>query len=116
MTQSGEFPRWAKASALAYQMIYEQPVLYDYPHLQPPTLLIVGQEDHVAPLSAYASAEVRSTMGRVAELAQRVIKDVPNGTLVVVPNAGHIPHLEQPTVFFPAMLKFFSQHAANQHP
>jgi pimeloyl-ACP methyl ester carboxylesterase len=63
VAQSGEFPRWAKASALAYQMIYEQPVLYDYRLLQPPTLLIVGQEDHVAPLSAYASEEVRGDVG-----------------------------------------------------
>lgn len=116
VTQSGEFPRWAKASALAYRMIYEQPVVYDYPHLQPPTLLIVGQEDHVAPFSGYATPEIRATMGHVAELAQAVIKGVPNGTVMVIPNAGHIPHIEQPTVFFPAALKFLGQHAANPHP
>jgi pimeloyl-ACP methyl ester carboxylesterase len=116
VAQSGEFPRWAKASALAYQMIYEQPVVYDYSHLQPPTLLIVGQEDHVAPFSGYASAEIRGTMGHVAELAQRIIKQVPNGTLIVVPNAGHIPHIEQPAVFFSAVLNFLSQRAPSQHP
>jgi len=41
---SGEFPRWAKASALAYQMIYEQPVIYEYSLLKPPVLLIVGKK------------------------------------------------------------------------
>ena len=116
VAQSGEFPRWAKASALAYQMIYEQPVVYDYRMLQPPTLLIVGQEDHVAPLSTYASQDVRGTLGHVAELAQRVIKDVPNGTLIVIPDVGHIPHLEQPDRFHEEVLNFIAKHPASQNP
>jgi hypothetical protein len=33
VTLSGEYYRWAKASALAYRMIYEQPVIYEYSHL-----------------------------------------------------------------------------------
>jgi hypothetical protein len=40
VTLSGEYYRWAKASALAYRMIYEQPVIYEYSHLSPPTLLM----------------------------------------------------------------------------
>lgn len=115
VTQSGEFPRWAKASALAYQMIYEQPVLYDYPLLQPPTLLIVGQQDHVTPLSTYATQEARAKLGRVAELAQKVIKEVPNGTLIVMPDTGHIPHIEQPDSFQKAVLGFLA-HVPSQRP
>lgn len=113
VAQSGEFPRWAKASANAYQMIYEQPVLYDYRLLQPPTLLIVGQEDHVAVLISYATNEMKSTLGHVAELAQEVIRQIPHGTLVIVPNAGHIPHLEQPAQFHKAVLSFLAEHAEN---
>jgi pimeloyl-ACP methyl ester carboxylesterase len=94
-------------------MIYEQPVLYDYRLLQPPTLLIVGQEDHVALLVSYASNEVKGTLGHVAELAQDVIRQVPHGTLVIVPNAGHIPHLEQPAQFHKAVLSFLAEHAKN---
>jgi pimeloyl-ACP methyl ester carboxylesterase len=78
VAQSGEFPRWAKASANAYQMIYEQPVLYDYRLLQPPTLLVVGEEDHVAVLISYASDEVKPTLGHVAQLAQEVIRQSPS--------------------------------------
>jgi pimeloyl-ACP methyl ester carboxylesterase len=52
VTLSGEYPRWAKASALAYQMLYQQPVRYEYRLLQPPTLLIVGEKDHGAPLAS----------------------------------------------------------------
>lgn len=109
VTQSGEFPRWAKASASAYQMIYEQPVVYDYPSLQPPTLLIVGQEDHVTPLSGYAAPEVRNKLGHVAELAQTVIREVPKGTLVVVPDTGHIPHIERPAAFQKAIEDFLAR-------
>ena len=116
VAQSGEFPRWAKASALAYQMIYEQPVLYDYRLLQPPTLLIVGQEDHVAPLSAYASEEVRGTLGHVADLAGEVIHQVPHGALIIIPDAGHIPHIEQPRRFHQEVLSFLAQHPGSQHP
>lgn len=116
VAQSGEFPRWAKSSALAYQMIYEQPVLYDYRLLQPPTLLIVGQEDHVVPLSAYASEEVKGTLGHVVELAGKAINEVPHGALIVIPDAGHIPHLEQPGRFHQAVLNFLDQHRESRHP
>jgi pimeloyl-ACP methyl ester carboxylesterase len=103
---SGEFLRWAKASALAYQMIYEQPVIYEYSLLKPPVLLIVGEEDHAAALSNFATPEVRATMGHIAELARAAIKTVPRGTLVVIPKTGHIPHLEQPQQFRDALIKF----------
>jgi len=116
VTHSGEFPRWAKASALAYQMIYEQPVLYDYALLRPPTLLIVGQEDHVAPFSGYATPDVRERMGHVPELAQRAIAQVPKGTLQIIPDAGHIPHLEKPEQFRQAVFAFLDHQASSPHP
>jgi pimeloyl-ACP methyl ester carboxylesterase len=106
VTLSGEYARWAKASALAYQMIYEQPVCYEYGLLQPPTLLILGEKDHTAPMSAYATPEMRKTMGHVPELGKKIIQDVPHGTLVLIPQAGHIPHLEQPDAFYRAILAF----------
>lgn len=106
VTKSGEYPRWAKASALAYQMIYEQPVRYEYSLLKPPTLLLIGAGDHTAPMSAYAPAEVRPTMGHVVDLAKKAIQEVPRGKLVIVPDAGHIPHLEQPDAFYSAVFEF----------
>lgn len=106
VTRSGEYPRWAKASALAYQMIYEQPVCYEYALLQPPVLLLLGEKDHTAPLSAYATPEMRKTMGHVPELGKKIIQEVPHGKLVLVPQAGHIPHLEQPAAFRSAVLAF----------
>ncbi|HMD30796.1 MAG TPA: alpha/beta hydrolase, partial [Candidatus Acidoferrales bacterium] len=54
VTRSGEYARWAKASALAYQMIYQQPVRYEYRLLAPPTLVIVGDRDRTVPMGSYA--------------------------------------------------------------
>jgi pimeloyl-ACP methyl ester carboxylesterase len=106
VTQSGEYPRWARASALAYQMIYEQPVRYEYHLLQPPTLLIVGDRDHTVPLRAYAKPEDRKKMGNFVELGRAAVKDIPHARLVVVPGSGHVPHLEKPAEFRAAVLEF----------
>jgi pimeloyl-ACP methyl ester carboxylesterase len=114
VTLSGEYPRWAKASALAYQMIYEQPVVYEYGLLTPPTLLILGQEDHVAPFSSYASPEKQKTMGHVVELGKTLIKIVPHGKLVVLERSGHIPHLERPEAFQRAVDTFLKELDDNQ--
>ena len=42
---SGEFPRYAKAAALTFQMIYRQPVRHEFFLIKPPTLLVVGLKD-----------------------------------------------------------------------
>jgi pimeloyl-ACP methyl ester carboxylesterase len=106
VTLSGEYARWAKASALAYQMIYQQPVRYEYRLLQPPTLLIVGAKDHTVPLASYASAEARAKMGDFVALGRDATKDMPHGTLIVVSDCGHIPHLEKASEFQQALTSF----------
>jgi len=108
VTRSGEFARWGRASALAYQMIYQQPVRYEYRLLQPPVLLIVGEKDHAVPLASYATAEARAKMGNFPELARAAAKVIPHAAVVVVPDCGHIPHLEKPGEFQRALTEFLS--------
>ena len=98
----GEYPRWAKASALAYQMIYQQPVRSEYRLLKPPTLLVVGAQDHTAPFNTSGQ------FGRILELAQAAVKEIPRASLVVVPDCGHIPHIEYPDVFNKALIAFLN--------
>ncbi|HEY0779991.1 MAG TPA: alpha/beta fold hydrolase [Gemmatirosa sp.] len=107
VTRSGEYPRWAKASALAYQMIYQQPVRSEYRLLRPPTLLVVGADDHTVPLGNYASPATRAAMGHFPELARAAAREIPRGAVVVIPGAAHIPHLERPDIFLPTLLGFF---------
>lgn len=103
---SGEYSRWAKASALTYQMIYRQPVRYEYSLLKPPTLLVVGDQDRTAVMRDYAPPDVAKTMGNIPELARAAGKEIPNCKVVIVPDCGHVPHLEQPARFHQELLEF----------
>jgi pimeloyl-ACP methyl ester carboxylesterase len=114
LTLSGEYYRWAKASALAYRMIYEQPVIYEYSHLVPPTLLMMGEQDRTAPFSAYATPEVRKTMGHNKQAATDLVRQIPNGKLSLIPNAGHIPHIEQFEAFHQAVAAFLKDPAGSK--
>ena len=114
LTLSGEYYRWAKASALAHRMIYEQPVIYEYSHLVPPTLLMMGEQDRTAPFSAYATPEVRKTMGHNKQAATDLVRQIPNGKLSLIPNAGHIPHIEQFEAFHQAVAAFLKDSAGSK--
>ncbi len=99
ITQSAEFERFAKASALTYQMIYRGPVIGLYPTLKQPVLLIAGEADHSVPLAGFATPAARKAMPPIAAAAQTMINVIPNGQLKLFPKAGHVPHLEVPDDF-----------------
>ena len=103
---SGEFPRYARASALTYQMIYQQPVRHEFGLLQPPTLLVIGQEDRTAIGKNLVPDAVAKTLGQYPELGRAAAKDIPNSKLVELQNVGHIPHLEAKENFHTALLDF----------
>jgi pimeloyl-ACP methyl ester carboxylesterase len=106
ITLSGEFPRWAKASALTFQMIYQQPVRHEFPLIQARTLLVIGQADRTAVGKAFASAADQKTLGNYPELGKAAEKDIPKAQLVELPGVGHIPHLEAADKFHAALLDF----------
>jgi pimeloyl-ACP methyl ester carboxylesterase len=108
VTLSPEYPQWARSAALTFQMIYQQPVRHEYHLIAPPTLLIVGAEDHVVPLGQYATPQEASRLGDFKALSEQAASDIPRATRVVVPECGHIPHLEVPEKFFAAVLPFLA--------
>lgn len=103
---SGEFDRFAAASALTYQMIYREPVVDLYAKLKPPVLLMAGTADRSAPLSGYADPAQRAAMPRIPQAAMDVIQTVPNGRLITFAGAGHVPHLERAAAFQHEVLAF----------
>lgn len=103
---SGEYPRWAMASALTYQMVYQQPVRHEFGLVRTPTLLVIGQEDRTVVGRQYVSEEVRKTLGQYPALGRAAARDIPGSKLVELPNVGHIPHLEAPEAFHRALLEF----------
>jgi pimeloyl-ACP methyl ester carboxylesterase len=108
VTLSPDYPRWARAAALTFQMIYQQPVRYEYHQLAPPVLLIVGAEDHVVPLGQYAPPAEAARLGDFVALSAAAAKDIPRATRVVIPECGHIPHLEHPGPFLAELLPFLA--------
>ncbi len=103
---SGEFDRYAMAVALTYQMIYRQPVRYEYRLLRMPVLLIAGAEDHTAVMRQYAPPELAATMGWIPALAKQACDEVAQCRLVVMSGVGHVPHLEAPEAFQREVLGF----------
>jgi pimeloyl-ACP methyl ester carboxylesterase len=108
VTLSPDYPRWARAAALTFQMIYQQPVRYEYHQIAPPTLLVVGAEDHVVPLGQYATPAEAARLGDFNGLSAAAAHDIPRATRVVIPACGHIPHLEHPSQFLAEFLPFLA--------
>jgi pimeloyl-ACP methyl ester carboxylesterase len=108
VTLSADYPRWARAAALTFQMIYQQPVRYEYRQIAPPVLLVVGAEDRVVPLGQYAAPAETARLGDFPALSAAAAADIPRATRVVLPECGHIPHLEHPRHFVDKLLPFLA--------
>jgi len=92
-------------SALLYDMIYTQPVVYEFPLLQMPVLLLIGTKDNTAIGKDAAPEAVRPKLGNYAELGKRAAKAIPHATLVEFDNMGHAPQMQDPQAFHAALLK-----------
>jgi pimeloyl-ACP methyl ester carboxylesterase len=92
-------------SALLYDMIYTQPVVYEFPLLRMPVLLLIGTRDNTAIGKDAAPAELRPKLGNYAELGKRAAKAIPHATLVEFDSMGHAPQMQDPAAFHAALLK-----------
>jgi pimeloyl-ACP methyl ester carboxylesterase len=97
-TLGAEWPRLAMVQALLGQVIYQDPVIADWPHIKAPTLLFGGAED-VLPGSAALFQE------RMAVAA----KTIPHARLHLLPGVGHVPHLEAPAQTYPPLVAFLKE-------
>ena len=100
---SGDYDRWAEASAETYQMIYRQPVRYEYKFLSMPVLIVVGAEDRTVVMKGYGDPARTAAMGNFPVLAREACDEVKDCRVTVIPESGHIPHLEQPRPFLAAL-------------
>ena len=107
--QSAEYPARARVSALAYRMIYEEPVCYEYDLIDAPSLVVAGSADRTAPLATFAEPAARENLGHMVTLGERTARALQNGRFVEVSDAGHVPHLERPEAFHPALFGFLEQ-------
>ena len=91
-------------SALLYDMIYTQPVIYELGALQPDTLLVIGDKDTTAIGKDLAPPEVQAVLGDYPVLAQQAATVIPHATLVRFPDLGHAPQISDPGRFHAALL------------
>jgi pimeloyl-ACP methyl ester carboxylesterase len=103
---AADYPRWLRAFVNSYQMIYSQPVVYEVPLLNLPTLFIMGANDHNAPGRPYAPEALRPKMGENAELARGLAARMKDAKVQVFEGVGHLVHLEARDRFNAAMLSF----------
>jgi pimeloyl-ACP methyl ester carboxylesterase len=99
-TLSADWPRLAMVQALIGQMLYGDPVVYDWAHIQVPTLAFGGAEDMLL-------GPAKNFQDRMGFLA----KSVPNGNgrLLLLPGLGHVPHLEAPEKVLPPLVAFLKE-------
>lgn len=108
-TLNSDYKKIAWNSALVYDMIFTQPVVYEFKNITAPTLLIIGTRDRTALGKPLVSEEVRKTMGLYDKLGKKTQKEIPNAKLVELENVGHLPHIEKFDNFIQALSLFLTQ-------
>jgi len=108
-TLNSDYKRIAWNAALTYDMIFTQPVVYEFGNITCPTLLIIGTRDRTALGKPLVSPEVRKTMGLYQELGKRTQLAIPNARLVELDNVGHLPHIESFNRFIQPLQEFLKE-------
>lgn len=101
-----DYPRIAWSSALTYDMVFTQPVVYEFPQLKVPTLLVIGQRDRTALGRAWVSKEVAATMGDYPALGRKAAAAIPGARLVEIAGVGHLPQVEAFEAYSQALADF----------
>jgi len=92
LTMSGDWPRMARIRVAQRQILYEDPVVYEWRSIATKALVIGGGADRL--VSDYPSA------------ARHVAEELPNAELVIFPGVGHAPHFEIPEEFHRELIRF----------
>ena len=100
------FDSIAWVNAVTYQMIYEQPVIYEIKNITVPTLLIIGDADRTIAGKNLLSDSVKAVHGLYPQLAQQVKEKITGCRLIMTAGVGHIPHIQEPEKFKEALNSF----------
>ena len=92
LTRSGDWPRLARIRAAQRQILYEDPVVYEWQHIATKALVIGGAEDRL--VADYPAA------------ARHVAEELQNAELVIFPKVGHAPAFEIPQQFHAELVRF----------
>lgn len=104
-----DYPIIAWNAALTTDMIFTQPVVYEFGNIKCPTLLIIGTRDRTAIGRERAPKDIQPKMGLYNELGKKTQKAIPNSTLVELDNVGHLPHIESFDRFIKPLIEFLQK-------
>ncbi|SJZ77014.1 alpha/beta fold hydrolase [Sediminibacterium ginsengisoli] len=107
--KSSHFTQAAWANALSSQMIYEQPVCYEFGKIAVPTLLVIGQEDRTIVGKNRLSKEAALMHGQYPQLGKRTQEQIPGSKLAALAGIGHIPHIQDFNTFIKTVMPFLEQ-------
>jgi pimeloyl-ACP methyl ester carboxylesterase len=92
-------------AALTYEMIYEQPVCYEFDQIKVPAVLFIGKEDNTIVGKALLSPEEQAKHGQYRLLGPQTARKIPGCKLIEFDNCSHIPHIEVKDQFLKALLE-----------
>jgi len=99
-TLSADWPRLARVQTLINNVIYLDPVVYDWAHIQATTLVYGGSEDMLS-----------GSPAAFQEGMKRIAVTIPNGKarLQLLPGLGHVPFIEDPAQSLPPLVSFLKE-------
>jgi pimeloyl-ACP methyl ester carboxylesterase len=102
-------------SALIYDMIYTQPVVYELGGLHMPVLLVIGDKDNTAIGKNFAPVAVQAALGNYPALGRAAAGQIQHSKLVEFPDLGHAPQIQAPDEFHAALLDFLQHPESSEH-
>ncbi|QFT53151.1 alpha/beta fold hydrolase [Microbulbifer sp. THAF38] len=99
----------AKIDALTSEMVFTQPVLYEFEDLKVPTLLIIGTRDRTAIGRARAAEPIKKNLGRYDLLGKKTAAMIPDTKLIELDGVGHLPQFEAFNDYFKALSQFLNE-------
>ena len=96
-TLGGDWPRLAQVRRLQGQMLYDDPVVYDWQHITTKALVIGGEEDGL--------------VDDFPALAHNVANQLQNSAIILYPDVGHAPQIEIPDLFHKDLIRFLTSDA-----
>ena len=107
-TRHPDYRRVAWNAALTSDMVFTQPVVYEFERLKAPTLLVIGQRDRTAVGKERVPKETAARMGDYPALGRAAARRIPGARLVEINEAGHLPQVEAFPKYIRALLDFLA--------